>query len=331
MNKVISWLLEPDNPSVRYFTLKELLGRGESEPDVQEARSSIRDSRPGQKIFSRQNPDGSWESSLNPYLPKYKSTYWTLMLLGYMGMTRKEPEIERAVDYIFQFQREEGGFAEFGEEWVKRTKLKAKSISDFIHQVTLSCLTGNIVSALLRFGYQDDYRIQKALNWLCAIQNPDGGWLCPYWRAHIKDRYGCFYGTICCLEAFSLYPEKLRTKKMEDVIKGGAEFLLMHRLYKADHHRFKIINKKWLCLGFPWFYSYDILRGLGVLLKLGYPEDYRIQDAIPVLLKRRTREGKWILEKTPQGRMQADLEKKGNPSKWITLYTLQVLKNRNLI
>jgi len=59
---------------------------------------------------------------------------------------------------------------------------------------------------------------------------------------------------------------------MEAAIEQGAEFLLMHRLFKADHHNFQVINESWLKLGFPQFF-YDILRGLQVVTKLGYAED----------------------------------------------------------
>ena len=35
------WLLEKDNPSVRYFTLKDILGRDENDPEVKNARKEI--------------------------------------------------------------------------------------------------------------------------------------------------------------------------------------------------------------------------------------------------------------------------------------------------
>jgi len=37
-----------------------------------------------------------------------------------------------------------------------------------------------------------------------------------------------------------------------------------------------------------------------------------------------------VLESTPYGRMQADLEKKGQPSKWVTLKALWVLKGMSV-
>jgi hypothetical protein len=44
MTPVINWLLEPDNPSVRYFTLRHLLDRPENDGETQAARRAIMDS-----------------------------------------------------------------------------------------------------------------------------------------------------------------------------------------------------------------------------------------------------------------------------------------------
>ena len=199
-------------------------------------------------------------------------------------------------------------------------------VSSMIREHQYSCLTGNVAAALIRMGYVDDPRLQRSLEWLVRIQNRDGGWLCPYWRAHINDMHGCFYGTICPLEAFSEVPEVKRSKAMKETIEKGAEFLLMHRLFKADHHNFAVINQSWLKLSFPWFYGYNVLRGLDVLTNLGYVEDERLDDAVKVVLQKRMPDGRWILESAPTGRMHVNLEPVGKPSKWITLIALKVLK-----
>jgi hypothetical protein len=189
----------------------------------------------------------------------------------------------------------------------------------------MTCLTGNVGAALIKMGYVDDERVHKALDWLVEVQNQDGGWLCPYWKAHINDKHGCFLGTIPPLDAFSELPAEFRTPEMEMAIERGVEFLLMHRLYKADHHEFKVIKPSWLKLGFSCFF-YDILRGLDVVTRLGYAQDKRIQDALEVILSKQGADGKWILESTPAGRMQTNLETRGKPSKWVTLKALIMLK-----
>jgi len=122
-------------------------------------------------------------------------------------------------------------------------------------------------------------------------------------------------------------PEAERSNEIKRVIERGAEFLLMHRLFKADHHNFQVIKPQWLKLGFPWFYGYDILRGLVILTKLGYTKDERLNDAVEVLLEKQQPDGKWILGNTPAGRMWINIEAKGQPSKWITLNALRVFKN----
>jgi hypothetical protein len=132
-------------------------------------------------------------------------------------------------------------------------------------------------------------------------------------------------GTICPMEAFSELPEHNLTEEIRRAISHGAEFLLMHRLFKADHHNLNIINQSWLKLSFPWF-GYNILRGLDVLTKLGYSRDERMNDAIDILFQKRNNNGIWILENTPTARMQSNIETKGQPSKWITLIALRVLK-----
>jgi len=338
----IDWLLEPKNPSVRHFTLRDILKRPEDDKEVITAKNSIVESKVVERILSKQNPDGYWGTSIQPYHPKYKSSYWQIMMLGQLGMDKSDERVQNACDYIFHFQLAEGGFSSYSkkEASIEYHRLNMKAIAkgkslperkvwmqSFITEHEYSCLTGNMVAALIRLGYKEDPRVKKALDWLISIQNEDGGWLCPYWRAHIKDTHSCFYGTICPLEAFSEVPEAERSNEMKRAVERGAEFLLMHRLFKADHHNFQIINPQWLKLGFPWFYGYDILRGLVILTKLGYIKDERLNDAIEILLEKQQPNGKWILESAPAGRMWINIEAKGQPSKWITLNALRVLKN----
>lgn len=333
----LDWLLEESNPSIRYFALRDLMDKNESDLDVRSAREAIPKSRVVMKILAKQNSKGYWEESANPYHPKYKSSYWQIMVLGQLGMDKTDERVRKACEHVFKFQLGEGGFSsyslkralkEYGTLSEKGKKLPSpdewSSAKVFEHQY--SCLTGNMAAALIRIEYSDDVRVKKALEWLVKVQNKDGGWLCPYWRAHIRDTHGCFYGTICPLEAFSEFPKKKLTGEMKRAVERGAEFLLKHRLFKADHHKYRIINQSWLKLGFPWFYAYNILRGLDVLTKLGYVTDKRLRDAIQVLLDKGQSDGRWILESTPTGRMQANIEAKGKPSKWITLIALRVLK-----
>jgi len=340
-NSPIEWLLEKKNPSIQYFTLRDLLDKKENDSQIVEAKATIPTTKIVAKIFSKQKPKGYWEDPNSPYLPKYKSTYWQIMILGHLGIDKKDKRVQRACEYTLNLQLDEGGFSAYTKEkaleeyeWMQtRTHLKEKLqpapktwAQSLVFEHQYSCLTGNVCAAMFRMGYGRDPKVVKALNWLTKIQNRDGGWLCPYWKAHIKDTHGCFYGTICPLEAFSEVPEEERPPEMRKAISRGAEFLLMHRLYKADHHKCRVINRQWLTFSFPWFSGYNILRGLSVLTKLGYTEDERLKDALELLIRKRRSDGTWILENAPTGRMQTNIETVGKSSKWITLNALRILK-----
>jgi len=48
------WLLQEENPSVRYFTLRDLLDRREDDQELQAAKAAIATSKVITKIFSKQ-------------------------------------------------------------------------------------------------------------------------------------------------------------------------------------------------------------------------------------------------------------------------------------
>jgi hypothetical protein len=69
----------------------------------------------------------------------------------------------------------------------------------------------------------------------------------------------------------------------------------------------------------------DVLEIMGILTKLGC-KDERMQEAVDLVVSKQDAQGRWKLENTFNGRFQVDIEKKGKPSKWITLNALKALK-----
>ena len=72
-------------------------------------------------------------------------------------------------------------------------------------------------------------------------------------------------------------------------------------------------------------YQTDALEVLGILVKLGY-KDERMQETVGLVISKQNQSGRWLLENSFNGRFQADIECKGEPSKWITLKALKALK-----
>jgi hypothetical protein len=54
------WLLEKDNPSVRCFTLTDILGKIENDSEVREAKDEIMEVGTVPKILAKQSNGGYW-------------------------------------------------------------------------------------------------------------------------------------------------------------------------------------------------------------------------------------------------------------------------------
>jgi hypothetical protein len=51
-----------------------------------------------------------------------------------------------------------------------------------------------------------------------------------------------------------------------------------------------------------------------------------MQEAVDLVLSKMRPDGTWLLENTYNGRFNVNIERKGAPSKWITLNALKALK-----
>ena len=69
-----------------------------------------------------------------------------------------------------------------------------------------------------------------------------------------------------------------------------------------------------------------MLLNLEALTEAGCGGDPRLHDAIELVLSRQDEQGRWKLEYSYKGKTWLDIEQKGQPSKWVTLRALRVLK-----
>jgi hypothetical protein len=313
----VPWLLENENPSVRYWTLKDICGKNESDFDVVQAKEEIMKSYPVTVILKNQNSEGFWISKENPYVPKYKASYHQLLILSELGASRCE-EIENAIEFLFAHYQYHSGHFSF--KMIKTERGRKSSLTDG------ACLTGNILRALIHFGYLHHERTQKAVDFLVETHN--NGWPC---RAYPIDRgkvipENCYMGGVKPLIAFSMIPEKERGSTIQEIIEKETEIYLENEIfmYLRDKNGRKA-KPGWKRFGFPLFYQSDALEVLDVLTRLGV-KDGRMSPAIDLVVSKQADAGRWNLENTFNGKMWIDIDRKGFPSKWITLKALRVLK-----
>src|SRR5436309_7344210 len=111
-DSVLDWLLEPDQPSVRYYTMIDLLGRREDDPDVREAHSRIPRVCWARDILRLQKPKGFWEPHEPTtvrewleflYFPVYVATTWRAIVLSDLGLDSTDPRIRRTAERFFEY------------------------------------------------------------------------------------------------------------------------------------------------------------------------------------------------------------------------------------
>jgi hypothetical protein len=59
-SEVIQWLLQDDEPSLKWRTLRELLDFDEDAPEVKQAKAAIPQSEPVLELLDKMHPDGYW-------------------------------------------------------------------------------------------------------------------------------------------------------------------------------------------------------------------------------------------------------------------------------
>jgi hypothetical protein len=310
VKNVLDWLLEENQPSIRYHTLTHLFDKPESNPDVRSSGAMIPKNGWAADLLRKQAPDGSWVSNKSLYRPKYISTNWVLLILADLGLTRKEPRIEKACRlWIERFSKPDGGF---GTDNAKKSEL---------------CIVGNTTRALVKFGYADHPKVRSAFEWLVREQKENGGWHC-WGKNGVLDAWEG-------MSAFAAYPKQKWTKSIKRAVENGAEFFLERELYKEGKR-----YSPWFRFHYAIHYYYDLLVGLDFLTALGFASDRRLTYAADLLREKRRHDGRWNLDaihpemlrssnsnlhkKHP--RIPLALEQAGKPSKMITLTALKVLK-----
>lgn len=313
----LPWLLEPENPSVRYFALRDLLGRDETDPEAQAARADIMESGPVPSILADRHTEGYWVKPGQGYSPKYTATTWQLLFLADLGADGADERIRRSCEYVLDHnQASTGGLS------INSTP------SGVVH-----CLNGNLLYAFLALGLPaEDERLQRALDWQAGAILDDGvtyyksGTTGPEFGCVANRALPCAWGAVKALKALSIVPPEARAPRVARAIDAGVDFLLSYDLAKADYPHYERVSSGWFKFAYPLSYTSDILEALEVLAHLGKAHDPRLSNAIEFVLSKQDSEGRWKLERTLNGKMWIDIERKGQPSKWITLRALRVLK-----
>jgi hypothetical protein len=194
------------------------------------------------------------------------------------------------------------------------------------------CHNAEALRALVLLGIDTDPRVRTALDWQsAAILGTRGfryyksGTSGPGFGCAANGGLPCGWGAVKALRMLAALPASLTSARMRAALTCSADFLLSHDRATADYPHVDHISGSWFKFGFPLSYQADILDALLALCEAGFARDRRLRNAVGFVRSKQREDGRWILERTLNGKMWADIEARGKPSKWITLRAFQVL------
>lgn len=299
-DSILTWLLAGD-PAIRWQMMRDLCSV--SEAKFLRERKKIASEGWGARLLARQAASGLWGGGL--YGPKWISTTYTMLLLRQLGLPADHPQALKACKLLM----DEGFYHDGGINFFAAMK----------HSET--CVTGMILSILAYFDFPDA-RIEKMVEHLLLQQMPDGGWNCESYRGAT---HSSFHTTISVLEGLREYQKRHPSESVAQSQERGAEFLLVHRLFRS-HRTGAVVDPRMTRFSFPPRWRYDIMRALDYFQACRLARDPRMDEAIAIIKKKCSADGAWVLQSKHPGRTFFEMEKVGKPSRWNTLRALRILK-----
>ncbi|MBI9055202.1 MAG: hypothetical protein JEY96_15370 [Bacteroidales bacterium] len=300
--EIIQWLLQGDI-SIQYQTYRDLLGN-----ENNDLRARIEIEGWGKQFLSKRNENGHW--GLRFYQPKWTSTHYTLIDLKNLSISKNCKPILETIDIILSENKSpDGGILPVGE--MQRSDM---------------CINGMCLNYFSYFNTNQNH-LKSIIDIIIDQQLKDGGFNCRLNRSGAK--HSSLHTTISVLEGVLEYKTNKYTYRLNELVKvekEAQEFILQHRLFKSDKTG-EIIDKRFTRLPYPSRWRYDILRVLDYFQKANVNYDDRMQDAVDVLISKRTKEGFWKLNANYPGQVHFNMEKAGGASRWNTLRAVRVLNH----
>ncbi len=330
----LAWLLEPDEPGVRYLALRDLCEVPSDDPDLLAARAAAHRAGPIATVLDAMDPTGFWVKPGAGYGPKYRSTVWALILLAELGASAQSDErIVTACRYLLDHALAVGGQFSYS--------------SSGAPSGTIDCLQGNLCWALAQLGC-DDPRLASAYDWMARSVTGEGiapaddklaaksnapryyaSLKCgPCFACRINNSQACAWGAVKVMLALSALPAERRTPQIEHAIAAGVDFLLAIDPATAAYPTTggHAPNRSWWTFGFPIFYVTDLLQLAEALANLGLGNDRRMVTLLRFVADKQDEAGRWKLEYVYRNKTWVNFGRKSQPNKWVTLRALRVLQ-----
>lgn len=301
--QIIAWLLAGD-VSIQYQVHRDLLGN-----DRKDLQDKIAGEGWGKKFLENRNPNGHWGQRF--YQPKWISTHYTLLDLRNLNINPDNTSMAETIGLILKSGKAIDGGIKLGPSTSRYSDV---------------CVNGMFLNYASYFK-TDEKKLYSIVDSILHELMPDGGFNCRTTRSGAK--HSSLHSTISVLEGLFEFQKSgttYRKKDIQNAIKSGEEFILLHQLFISDRTG-EIIHKDFLKMPYPYRWRYDILRALDYFRYTGSNWDTRMEQAVGVILSKRNKYGTWNLNAAYPGKVHFKMEQAGKPSRWNTLRAMRVLKH----
>nr|WP_188136162.1 squalene cyclase [Lentzea indica] len=300
------WLLDSD-PALRWQVQRDLL---HAPREVwQETRALVATEGFGARLLDEQGADGMWAGGA--FFPKgfdgkeegqpWTATTWSLSSLREWGLDPKVLTDRRTVELLEAGCRwEYEGLPYWGGE--------------------VDCC---INSWTLANGVWLGADVEGIAGWFVEHQLEDGGWNCEWVEGSTRSS---FHSTLNSLKGLLVHEQATGgTKETRAARRRGDEYLLERHLFKRLS-----TNKpvgEWVGeFRSPFRWGYSVLNAAEYFRQAG-TRDPRMAEAIAMIRDARQSDGTWLQAGRHPGRVWFEIDVgAGEPSKWLTLSAMRVLK-----
>ena len=298
------WLLDGD-PGIRWQVLQDLL---DADPDeVAAERARVAREGWGARLLAARGDDGQWAGGAHfpttaPTLPgqPWTSTAHVLTELRLLGVDPADATVRAAVADVKRVTRWEYDDEPFFEGEVE------------------PCINAALVANAVYYGEPAEPVVERLL----GERMEDGGWNCEQERGSVRSSFDT---TIAVLEALAAQERVSDDPRLREARASGEAYLLERGLLRRRSTG-ELVDDAYLELAFPPRWHYDALRALEHFRSVGAAPDERMDEAIELVRAKRRADGTWPLDVRHGGDARIDYGEVGEPSRWITLKALRVLR-----
>jgi hypothetical protein len=314
-------LLASDNKAIQYFARGDLLG--EQAGPIH----SVWQLPDAQRILKKQLADGAWPRAGEGkhaaiHYRLIETWRWLRYLVEAYGFTRDHPQAQKAAEFLFSCQTQEGDFR------------------GFLANQYATYYSGAIMALLIQAGYADDPRIEKGFQWLLAMRQDDQGWTIPI-LTHKLDRATQYRLTSerceplepdrskpfshnwtgMVLRAFAVHPVYRRSEAAV-----AAAHMLKSRFFQPDSYTSYQAASYWVRFDYPFWWN-NLVAALDSLSLIGLSsQDVQIKASLQWFIDHQEENGLWKVSYANPQEQEKETAKAREKKLWVSLAICRVFK-----